>query len=50
MDYSQENKKRNKDKNQVKNNKELKILKDTIKEVFEHVLLEKKCLEIDLTK
>ena len=34
-----ENKKRNKDKNKVENNKELK---DTIKKVFEHALLEKK--------
>ena len=46
-----ENKKRNKDKNQVENNKELKILKDTIKKVFEYELVEeKKCLKIDLTK
>ena len=36
------NKKRNKDKNQVENNKESKILKDTIKDVFEHALQEKK--------
>lgn len=35
------NKKRNKDKNQVENNKESKLLKDAIKEVFEHALLEK---------
>ena len=37
-----ENKKINKDKNQVENNKKSKPLKDAIKEVFEHALLEKK--------
>ena len=36
-----ENKKRNKDKNQVENNNEPTLLKDAIKEVFEHVLQEK---------
>ena len=36
-----ENKKINKDKNQVENNKKSKPLKDAIKEVFEHELLEK---------
>jgi len=45
-----ENKKINKDKNQVENNKKSKPLKDAIKEVFEHALLEKKFLKIDLTK
>ena len=33
------------------NNEELKLLKDAIKEVFEHELVEeKKCLKIDLIK
>lgn len=40
-----ENKKRNKDKDQVENNKESKLLKDAIKEVFEHALLEKNISE-----
>lgn len=42
-----ENKKRNKDKNQVENNKELKILKDTIKKVFEYELVEEKKMSKD---
>ena len=40
-----DNKKRNKDKDQVENNKESKLLKDAIKEVFEHALLEKNISE-----
>ena len=40
-----DNKKRNKDKDQVENNKESELLKDAIKEVFEHALLEKNISE-----
>ena len=40
-----DNKKRNKDKDQVENNKESELLKDAIKEVFEHALQEKNISE-----
>ena len=40
-----DNKKRNKDKDQVENSKESELLKDAIKEVFEHALLEKNISE-----
>ena len=40
-----DNKKKNKDKDQVENNKESELLKDAIKEVFEHALLEKNISE-----
>jgi len=40
-----DNKKKNKDKDQVENNKESELLKDAIKEVFEHALQEKNISE-----